>query len=508
MKTNKVNTLIVGAGPAGLAAAAKLTASNRKPLLIEKENQVGGLAKTYIFKEDPNLSYYSDTSKQPLPLNTHLSRNNRQLTFLTDNGPHRFFSKNHALTRFLKNLLGEHWLEVPRQTCQFIEGKYYDYPIKPAQALSNIRKTKALKMLSDYLIAQLQYGLFKKPINNFEDYIIANFGKALGEFNMINYTEKIWGVPASSIHTDWAKQRIRGLSVPFLLKTAVQGFIKPLRINNLRTFTNVFYYPEYGTGLIYEKLKNQIQTQGCQLMLNTRPLKILHNQSKIKSVILKSEQGIIKVEIDNLIESVPINRFLQLLDPSPPPEVLSAADHLRYRDQVYLFVTLNKNRVSANQWIYFPEKDIPFGRISEMKNFSPKMSPPDKTSLFIEFFCFKGDKIWNMSKHNLLEITMSYLEPLGFCTKKEVRNAYLIKQENVYPIYDTDYQLYLKIIKDYLNQFTNLYYIGRPGRFRYNNQDHSLEMGFAAAQSILENKKYDLEKIGADSENLESHKLE
>jgi len=30
-----------------------------------------------------------------------------------------------------------------------------------------------------------------------------------------------------------------------------------------------------------------------------------------------------------------------------------------------------------------------------MKNFSESMSPKDKTSLIIEFFCYKDDKVWN-----------------------------------------------------------------------------------------------------------------
>ena len=419
--------------------------------------------------------------------------------FRTDNGPHRFFSKNDHLYGFIGDLLQEQWLEVPRQTRQFINGKFYHYPVRPAQALANIGWLKAGRMLIDYLIAQLQFTVLRKKIRNFEDHIVANFGRSLGQFNMINYTEKIWGIPATTIHSDWAKQRIKGISVGFLIKHAIGGAFKNLRVEGVRTLINTFHYPEYGTGTIYETIKNKLKNQGYEILLNTQPIKIEHKNNRITNIVISN----FKFQISNLIESIPIDDFIRLLDPLPPSKILTAAEKIKYRDQVYLFLTLDKERVTRDQWIYFPEKNVPFGRISEMKNFSQKMCPPGKTSLLIEFFCFKNDAIWNKSKDELLKLTLQYLEYWGFCQTNEIINSYLIKQEKVYPIYDTGYKEYLEVTKNYLDQFENLQYIGRPGRFRYNNQDHSLEMGFLAAQSVIDNKKYDIESVGAELEYYE-----
>ena len=474
----KDDILIIGAGPAGLAAAMKLAEHKKKFKVIEKENQVGGLAKTYIFQEG-------------------------DLIFRTDNGPHRFYSKNPALYDFVEGLLEEKWLEVRRQTRQYIGGKFYDWPIKPAQALFNVGYKTAVKMMTDYFLARVQYKIFRKKIKNFEDYIIANFGRSLGNFNIINYTEKIWGVPANTIHPDWARQRIRGLSIAYLLRTALNNFLGVAQTQPLRALTEVFYYPEYGTGLIYEIIQKQLQQKGYQILLESQPVKIKHNHRKITDVIV-SNAGKEKIfQPQFLIESVPIDVFVKLLDPRPPPEIGEAAEKIRYRDQIFLFLTLNRERVSHDHWIYFPEKHIPIGRISEMKNFSLKMSPPGKTSLLVEYFCSSGDQLWQMTKENLFDLTIAHLEELGFCRRSEVRRSYLFKKTRVYPIYDLIYKDYLNIIKNYLDQFENLFYIGRPGRFRYNNQDHSLEMGFLAAKSILEGKRYDLDLVGAETEYFE-----
>ena len=180
---------------------------------------------------------------------------------------------------------------------------------------------------------------------------------------------------------------------------------------------------------------------------------------------------------------------------------------LRYRSQAYLFITLDQESVMADQWIYLPEKQYLIGRISEMRNFSRKMSPPGKTSLFLEFFCTEGDEVWNMSADQLFEKAIGELTEFGFTDKSNVRKYYHLRERNVYPIYDVNYKEYLNHIKAYLDGFKNLYYIGRPGRFRYNNQDHSLEMGMLVAKGIIEGFRPDIEKVGEEKEYYESGNL-
>ncbi len=464
--------LVLGAGPSGMACAMELSKSNKTSLIIEKENSVGGFAKTLEFKD-------------------------QDLSFRTDIGPHRFFSKNPYLYEFIEELLGKDWILVKRQTRQLIDGKFYDYPVNALQAFKNIELDKSIRMGFSYLFALLKYGLAKKQIVNFEDYVIANFGRSLGEFNILNYTEKIWGLPCNQIHPDWAKQRIKGLSLFSTLKAAFK------KNNGARTLVESFFYPRYGMGSIYEEIANRVTKSGSKLEIDSCPTKIFHNNGKITKVDLMIKGKSKSVEPSHLISSIPITEFISILSPAPSKEVTDAIANLKWRSQVYLFITLNKEKITDDNWIYFPCKDIPFARVAEMKNFSKEMSPADKTSLFIEFFVNEEDKIWNMDKDELFNFAMPYFERLNLFKKGEVRNYYLFKKTHVYPIYDLNYSRYLEIIKKYLNQFENLFYIGRPGRFHYTNQDHSLEMGILAAKSIIENRRYELDDIGNDDEYFE-----
>jgi protoporphyrinogen oxidase len=470
------NTLILGGGPAGMACAMELHNAGKISTIIEKDVKIGGLAKTLEFKEDNFL-------------------------FRTDIGPHRFFSKNKYLYDFIENLLNERWIVVKRQTRQFIDGKFYDYPINAMQAFRNIGLFRAMGMGFSYFNAIIKYRLFNKKIISFEDYIISNFGKKLGEFNMLNYTQKIWGISCKKIHPDWAEQRIKGLNLRSALMDAI---FKKKDKEGPKSLVDQFYYPQYGTGLIYDTIAKKIKDRGSDIQTNSFPVKIKHNDSKITELELDINGERKVVHPDNVVSSIPINEFIKLLSPKPPKEVEEAVNGLKWRAQVYLFITLDKEKITDDNWIYFPNTEIPFGRLAEMKNFSKDMSPKNKTSLFVEFFVTEGDNIWNMEKDELFSLAMKHFEKLKLFSKKEVRNYYVFKKTHVYPVYDLHYPKHLAVIKKYLDKFENLFYIGRPGRFQYTNQDHSLEMGILAARSIIENKKYNLDDVGAEKEYFES----
>ncbi|MBT3465506.1 NAD(P)-binding protein, partial [archaeon] len=347
--------LILGAGPAGLSCGMELSSNGYSGVILEKNSKIGGLAKTIKFEEN----YY---------------------TFRTDIGPHRFFSKNKYIHSYISNILDDKWIDVKRSTMQYIDGKYFDYPINPLQAFKNIGLIKTIKFCIDYLKSVIIYIIFKKKIETFEEYIFSKFGKSLAKFNITNYTEKVWGMSCKELHPDWAKERIKGLSFFSVIKNMLFG------INQTKSLVQYFKYPENGTGEIYETIGEKICTTDFKIFENTYPIKIIHNNNKIKKIEFKIKNLVKNIEPEHIISSIPITEFISLMNPKPPIKILNASKNLKWRSQVYLFITLNKKRVTKNQWIYFPNINIPFGRISEMKNFSKKMSPKNKTSILIEYF--------------------------------------------------------------------------------------------------------------------------
>jgi protoporphyrinogen oxidase len=463
------DVLILGGGPAGMAAAMELVRAGRHPLIVEKDAQVGGLAQTLRFEQPEG-------------------------TYLTDIGPHRFFSKNKYLYDFIGDLLGEEWRKIPRHTRFFVDGKFYHYPVRLGQVLRNVGPLNAFHAMWDYLLARL----FPREIRTFEDHSINTFGRWLAAFNMLNYTEKIWGIPCNQISVDWATQRIADLSIWSILKKALfRGQQGP------KTLTDSFYYPSLGSGLIYRRIRERVEERGGEVRTSAQPVAIHWEGRRVTSVEVSSAGGTQAFSPQAVVHSVPLTQTVHLFHPSPPAEVMEAASALRFRSQVYLFLTVNRERIGPDNWVYFPDLEVPFGRMSEMKNFSERMCPTGRTSLFIEFFCFEGDDIWKASKEELFERSMPWLERLGFLRREEVTSMHHLRRANSYPLYDLSYHGHVQTVLRWLDGFENFYAVGRPGRFRYTNQDHSQEMGILAAQSILDGRRRDLDQVGAEDEYFE-----
>jgi len=472
MSSQSCDVLILGAGPAGMAAAMELVRAGRQVTVVEKSAAVGGLARTLTFEEKDG-------------------------TYRTDIGPHRFYSKNRYLYDFIEDLLGEEWMKVPRLTRFVIDGKFYFYPVKLGNVLSQIGLLKAVQMMKDFGIEKIRSKTIPRKIRTFEDYAVANFGRSLAEFNMLNYTEKIWGIPCNEINVDWATQRIGGLSVWATLKKAISGKGGP------KSLVDTFYYPSKGCGLIYETIRQRIEEKGSEMLMSSEPESIVHDGKHVTEVIVRTPHGHRTFHPKAVVSSVPLTVSPALFTPAPPSEVMDAAKGLRFRSQVYLFLTVNKERLTADNWVYFPDKNIPFGRISEMKNFSTDMCPPGKTSLFIEFFCFEGDAIWNASKEELFAQSIPFLEKMNLLHREDVGSLHHFKIPHVYPLYDFEYANRAKTVLHWLDAFDNFFAVGRPGRFRYTNQDHSLEMGILAAQSILTGRRRDVDEVGNEQEYFE-----
>lgn len=466
-KMDAARTLVLGAGPSGMAAAFELHRAGKNVTIVEKSDRVGGLSKTFQYGE-----------------------------FKTDIGPHRFFSQNRSLYDFIEGLLGESWIKVDRLTRFYINGKFFMYPVELMNALINVGPYNAIRVLRDFSLEKIKRIFVNPEARSFEEKVVSVFGRALAELNMLNYTEKIWGLPCSEISPQWADQRIKGLSIYEVVKkasTRAEGKAK--------TLVDQFYYPDEGTGLIYERIRERVLSgddDGNELVLRSRPVKIYHDDKEISEIIIRGDDGEESISRpDHVISSIPIVELVRLLDPRAPNEVLKAVENLRFRSHVALFVTLDKTSVFPDQWIYFPDREVPFARIMEPKNFSPRLSPPDKTSLLIEFFCWENDLIWRAGKEDLLEESARWLEKLGFIKREEVIESFVHREKSAYPVYDLGYERPIEVIKGYLGQLENLQCVGRAGTFRYNNQDHALEMGILAARSIIEGRKYDIDAVGS-----------
>ncbi len=450
-RETEARIVVLGGGLTGLSAGYVLSSAGLPVAVFEHDSVVGGISKT-------------------------VERNG----FRFDLGPHRFFTKDARIEAFVKDLMGDELIVVPRRTEIFIRGKYFNYPLEPVNALFGMGIFSTLRILANYGWERIKR-LVKKPVPvSLEDWVVANFGRTLFDIYFKEYSEKVWGVDCSRISAEWVARRIRGLS---LSKAVMHAFFK-LKGRDIPSLVDQFLYPRMGIGRISEKLSKGIERAGS-VFLNTSVERIHRSGFTINAIEVKDQNGIRTIGGNEFISSIPVTKLISLLDPPAPPDVLKAAASLKFRDLVVVTLMIDRPRVTDQTWIYIPEKNIPIGRIHEPTNWSSTMAPEGKTLLVTEFFSFEGDEIWNRSDDGLVSIAIDSLVRLGYIRPAEVTESVVTRVPKAYPLFEVGYQKHLDVVYDYLARFTNLHAAGRGGMFKYYNMDHAIKAGMDAAEKIL-----------------------
>ncbi len=449
-------TIIVGAGPAGLTAAHELQRlkANLTPVVLEASEHVGGISRT----ETKNGNRF-------------------------DIGGHRFFTKVPDVASMWQEVLGDDFITVPRLSRIFYRGKFFAYPLKPLNALKNIGLIEAVRILLSYIKWQLRPS---KVEDTFEQWVINRFGARLYMHFFKSYTRKVWGIDPSKIRAEWAAQRIKNLSLFKAIWNALTG------ANDTASMIEEFQYPRLGPGMMWERVRDLVCRAGGEVQMQHEVVRINRSGTKVTSVDAKtwSINGIaqrdVRYEGDHFINSMPLSDLIFAFDPPPPPSVWAAAEKLRYRDFLIVTLCLDHADPFPDNWIYIHSPDVQVGRIQNFRAWSPDMLADPKTcSIGMEYFCNKGDALWEMDDQSLKDLAAQELEALGLADKSSVTDFAVIRQPKAYPVYDDGYRDAVEAISEWLKTLENFQTVGRAGLHRYNNQDHSMLSAMYAARNIL-----------------------
>jgi protoporphyrinogen oxidase len=465
--------VIIGAGPAGLTAAYELSKASVDCIVLQKDTALGGLARTIEYKG-----------------------------YRVDLGGHRFFTKIKAVDGLWREVLPDGEFSRQKRVSRiYFNGKYFHYPLKPANALFGLGVWNSLLVLFSYFKARC---LPQKPETNFEQWVSNRFGKSLFEIFFKSYTEKVWGMPCTEIAADWAAQRITGLSLFAAVKNAFRkqsGDRGPVAI---KTLIDRFDYPRHGPGMMWERVGELVCQNGGRIRLGAKVTRILWERNRVKALEIEVNGKQEAVEGSHFISSMPIRELIRAFQPRAPETVLRAARTLRYRDFLKVAIIAKKADVFPDQWIYVHDPGVNVGRIQNFKNWSKDMVPDQtKTCLGLEYFCFAGETLWNLSDWELIALGTEELEALGLMRRSEVEDGFVIRVPKAYPIYDAAYRESLGVIRRFLERIDNLQVVGRNGMHRYNNQDHSMLTAMLAVKNIM-GASFDLWSVNADLEHIEA----
>jgi protoporphyrinogen oxidase len=460
----RAGVVVIGAGPAGLTAARELARQGRAPVVLEKDGIVGGLARTEQYKG-----------------------------FQFDMGGHRFFTKVDEVQKIWQDVLGADFLRRPRMSRIYYNRRFFDYPLKPLNALAGLGIGRSLLVVLSYL----RWQLFPyREEHTFEQWVTNRFGRRLFETFFRTYTEKVWGIPCSELRAEWAAQRIRDLS---LRSAVVSMFLKPRR--TIKTLIEEFDYPRLGPGMMWRAVTEEIHRLGGAVRLHREVVGIRRTGARVDSVIVAGERGEEEVVGDHFLSSMPVTQLVLRLSPPPPEPVREAARRLSYRDFLTVCLIVDRPDPFPDNWIYVHSPEVKVGRIQNFRSWSPEMVPdPAKASLGLEYFCSEGDALWTMPDADLIRLGKEELERIGLARASEITDGCVFRVPKAYPVYDATYREHLDTVRQFVDGLENLQTIGRNGLHRYNNQDHAMLTGLLAVRNLTDGARHDLWSVNTEPE--------
>jgi protoporphyrinogen oxidase len=421
---------ILGSGLSGLSAAYHL---REKYVLLEKEVEAGGLCRSVTHGE-----------------------------YIFDIAPHILFTRDVYAENLFRRLLEGNLLTHIREAYIFLENTYVKYPFEAN-----------LHPLPKHVIEECIKGVIERPLfepHNFREWIMTTFGEGIAKYYMVPYNEKIWKYDLSKMNIEWVAGRVPAPSVNEMEKGAIGELEKDFGPNAQ------FWYPEYdGIAALPNSLAQLVEVEPASEVVEVRP------SSDRVETIYRCNGALTKNVSDYVFSSVPLPELVKMIGDAPT-DVVKASKSLVYNSLICIDVGVSRAHISDKHWLYFPERDVIFNRISFPMNLSPNTTPKNKSSVLVEV-TYRGERPdMEQTKTKVIED----LVKTGILKDDDDLDLVEISDfKYAYVIYDLDHRRNVDVIHRYLED-NRIIPIGRFGEWEYYNMDKAMLSGKRAADRYNE----------------------
>ncbi len=437
--------LIIGAGPTGLGAGYRLREAGFENFrMLEARDKVGGLAS-------------SETSPNG---------------FTYDIGGHVLFSHYPYFDRLFDTLMGDEYQELVREAWVWMCDRFVPYPLQ--NNIKDLPREVVLEIVLGLVEAQRE-PLDLARIANFEELILKQFGVGLAKHFMMPYNFKVWAHPPRMMNKEWIGERV---ALPSLER--VLGNVILDRPDAGWGPNNTFKYPRHGgTGGLFERIRPYVDDQ---LVLQADVVAVDLDRRVVRTADGREEP------YDALLSTMPLDLLVQRLVGDVPDAVRDHAARLRHSGSCIVGVGLRQPSPSSKCWIYFPEADCPFYRLTYLSNYSPEVVPDARThySLLAEVSCSPFKPVDRTTIVDEVIDGLVATRILADADRDDIVDATLLVRDYSYPTPSLERDAALAVVLPWLDA-QGIHSRGRFGAWRYEvgNMDHSVAQGVEWAERML-----------------------
>ena len=409
---------VLGAGISGLTVAKRLREKGYDVAVYEKENKAGGLARSRIVN-----GYVYDP-----------------------HGGHIFNSKNPEIVDWVFSLLPkENWQFRVRNAKILFGNKYISYPFE--LSMCELDPDDAVDCVYDFLMAQQG----PEP-ENYQDWLVWNFGRGIAERYMLPYNRKIWAYPLEDMETHWMAGKM-----PLPTKKEMLRSVLLKDPSERKMPHSTFYYPTYG-GI--QTMVDRI-ADGLDLRLN-EPITLIKKTGN--GWVINNEDV-----FDAVISTIPLPELPSMMD--LPDTVQRAIAELKYNSVTTVLCKCPETNIS---WLYMPDKQFRTHRIGYQSALTPAAAPKNTGSGAFEII---GEQF---------PVDRNIIHQPGIAPDALKLSEVLDWEfsQYAYVIHDRNYRKNTGTVFRYFETLDNFHLLGRFATWNYKNMDMCMQDAFELAEKF------------------------
>lgn len=458
MKTEKIHTLVLGAGPAGLAAGYTLAKAGQHPVVLERDKVSGGLMRS-IKKGD----------------------------FVLDVGRKELYNRLEKVDAFWSALLGSDYRPYDHRGGVLYDGVIFDQSPQYQGFRRGMPWPMFLGCLWDFAAAQLLP--HRSPPRNVEEYFYQKRGPRLTRAVSQGFQEKLTGRPWSEIPMPERRAENRD---PGLFETLKGAFVRTFSSREVNTHKNVWRHPAKGTGQICDLLDRGIVEHGGRVFHQAKLQAMTSSDGRVQSVTAEINGEPTVFEVEHVISSIPIEVLTQLLlnrsvDKDPTRDVTSP---FRKKTVVIVYLFLNEPPRFPHAWLIVTCPKTRIGRITNYAGFNGDMVPPGQGALCFEYYCFDDEEMLKMDNRQFSELALRECAQYHLADPAQCFDTMVLR----FPGADASQnrhnwlsKIRLGLLED-LKAFKNLYYVSRT------DLDIATLAGIESAEAVLSGNRADFDR--------------